>query len=126
VFAPTKAAQRILAQSIAREVGPKGMHVAYAVIDAVIDVPWTRQAFAGRPDDFFIQPRAIAEEICRSRTRIASPGRSTSSCGRSARLVTADRLALSIFRSVRSAATGTAKGFGFRPGGGVDGQPGLR
>ena len=65
VFAPTKAAQRILAQSIAREVGPKGVHVAYVVIDAVIDVPWTRQAFGGRPDDFFIQPRAIAEEIWR-------------------------------------------------------------
>jgi short-subunit dehydrogenase len=62
-FAPTKAAQRILAQSIAREVGPKGVHVAYVVVDAVIDVPWTRQAFAGRPDDFFIQPRAIADEI---------------------------------------------------------------
>jgi short-subunit dehydrogenase len=62
-FAPTKAAQRILAQAIARDVGPRGVHVAYVVVDAVIDVPWTRQAFAGRPDDFFIQPRAIAEEI---------------------------------------------------------------
>jgi NAD(P)-dependent dehydrogenase (short-subunit alcohol dehydrogenase family) len=62
-FAPTKAAQRILAEAIAREVGPRGVHVAYVVIDAVIDVPWTRQAFAGRPDDFFIQPRAIADEI---------------------------------------------------------------
>ena len=62
-FAPTKAAQRILAQAIAREVGPRGVHVAYVVIDAVIDVPWTRQAFAGRPDDFFIQPRAIADEV---------------------------------------------------------------
>jgi len=62
-FAPTKAAQRILAQAIAREVGPRGVHVAYVVIDAVIDVPWTRQAFASRPDDFFIQPRAIADEV---------------------------------------------------------------
>ena len=62
-FAPTKAAQRILAESIAREVGPRGVHVAYLVIDAVIDVPWTRQAFAGRPDDFFIAPRAIADEV---------------------------------------------------------------
>ena len=62
-FAPTKAAQRILAQAIAREVGPRGVHVAYVVIDAVIDVPWTRQAFVGRPDDFFIQPRAIADEV---------------------------------------------------------------
>ncbi len=38
-FAPTKAAQRILAEAIARDLGPKGIHVAYLVIDAVIDVP---------------------------------------------------------------------------------------
>src|SRR6266498_2655407 len=35
-FAPTKAAQRILAESIARDLGPQGVHVAYLVIDAVI------------------------------------------------------------------------------------------
>jgi short-subunit dehydrogenase len=34
-FAPTKAAQRILAESMARELGPKGIHVAYILIDAV-------------------------------------------------------------------------------------------
>lgn len=62
-FAPTKAAQRILAESIARELGPKGVHVAYVVIDAVIDLEWTRRMFAGKPDDFFIQPSAIADEI---------------------------------------------------------------
>jgi len=62
-FAPTKAAQRILAESLARTLGPKGVHVAYVVIDAVIDVPWTRQAFADRPDSFFIQPAAIADEV---------------------------------------------------------------
>lgn len=62
-FAPAKAAQRILAQSMARSLGPKGIHVAYVVIDAVIDVPWTRQAFAGRPDDFFAKPEAIAETV---------------------------------------------------------------
>src|SRR5882757_5831467 len=39
-FAPTKAAQRVLAEAIAREVGPKGVHVAYLVIDAVIDLEW--------------------------------------------------------------------------------------
>jgi NAD(P)-dependent dehydrogenase (short-subunit alcohol dehydrogenase family) len=61
-FAPTKAAQRILAESIAREMGPKGIHVAYIVIDAVIDVPWTRERFKGKGDDFFIQPAAIADE----------------------------------------------------------------
>jgi short-subunit dehydrogenase len=40
-FAPTKAAQRIVAESMARELGPKGIHVAYILIDAVIDLEWT-------------------------------------------------------------------------------------
>ncbi len=60
-FAPSKAAQRILAQSMARSLGPKGIHVAYIVVDAVIDVPWTRQAFASKPDEFFARPDAIAD-----------------------------------------------------------------
>lgn len=62
-FAPTKAAQRILAESMARDLGPQGIHVAYLVIDAVIDVPWTRERFKSAPDDFFIRPAAIAEEV---------------------------------------------------------------
>ena len=61
-FAPTKAAQRILTEAMARELGPKGVHVAYIIIDAVIDVPWARERFKGKPDDFFIKPAAIAEE----------------------------------------------------------------
>ena len=63
-FAPTKAAQRILAEAIARDLGPKGVHVAYVVIDAVIDVEWTRAMFS-KPagDEFFIQPAAIADEV---------------------------------------------------------------
>lgn len=62
-FAPSKAAQRILAQSMARSLGPRGIHVAYVVIDAVIDVPWTRQAFAAKADDFFAKPAAIADTV---------------------------------------------------------------
>ena len=61
-FAPTKAAQRILAESMARELGPKGVHVAYLMIDAVIDVPWTRERFPQAPDSFFIRPYDIADE----------------------------------------------------------------
>src|SRR6516165_6301018 len=61
-FAPTKAAQRILAEAMARELGPKGVHVAYIVIDAVIDVPWARERYKDKPDEFFIKPTAIAEE----------------------------------------------------------------
>jgi NAD(P)-dependent dehydrogenase (short-subunit alcohol dehydrogenase family) len=63
MFAPSKAAQRILAESMARQLGPQGVHVAYLVIDAVIDVPWTRQRWPDRADDFFIRPAAIAEEV---------------------------------------------------------------
>jgi NAD(P)-dependent dehydrogenase (short-subunit alcohol dehydrogenase family) len=62
-FAPTKAAQRILAEAIARDLGPQGVHVAYVVIDAVIDLEWTRTRWPDRTDDFFIKPRAIADEI---------------------------------------------------------------
>ena len=62
-FAPTKAAQRILAESMARDLGPKGVHVAYLVIDAVIDVPWARERMRDKPDDFFIKPAAIADEV---------------------------------------------------------------
>src|SRR5215475_7954068 len=42
-FAPTKAAQLILAEAMARELGPKGVQVAYVMIDAVIDLEWTRK-----------------------------------------------------------------------------------
>lgn len=62
-FAPTKAAQRILAESLARDLGPKGVHVAYLVIDAVIDVPWQRERMKDAPDDFFIRPATIAAEV---------------------------------------------------------------
>jgi NAD(P)-dependent dehydrogenase (short-subunit alcohol dehydrogenase family) len=61
-FAPTKAAQRILAESMARSLGPRGVHVAYLAIDAVIDVPWTRKAFPDKPDAYFCRPEDIASE----------------------------------------------------------------
>jgi short-subunit dehydrogenase len=62
-FAPTKAAQRILAESLARDLGPKGVHVAYLVIDAAIDAPWQREFQPDKPDDFFISPASIADEV---------------------------------------------------------------
>lgn len=62
-FAPTKAAQRILSESLARDLGPKGVHVAYLIIDAVIDVPWARERLKDKPDDFFISPSSIAAEV---------------------------------------------------------------
>ena len=62
-FAPTKAAQRILAESMARSLGPKGVHVAYVAIDAVIDLRWTRRRSPGAPDEFFCKPDDIAGEV---------------------------------------------------------------
>jgi NAD(P)-dependent dehydrogenase (short-subunit alcohol dehydrogenase family) len=64
-FAPSKAAQRMLLESIARYAGPMGVHAAYVAIDAVIDVPWTRKLAPDKPDDFFAQPADIAEEVFR-------------------------------------------------------------
>jgi hypothetical protein len=48
---------------MARTLGPKGVHVAYVIIDAVIDVPWTRNVFSAKSDEFFAQPAAIAESV---------------------------------------------------------------
>ena len=62
-FAPTKAAQRILAESMARTLGPKGVHVAYVAIDAVIDLEWTRRRSPDASDDFFCKPDDIAGEV---------------------------------------------------------------
>ena len=62
-FAPTKAAQRILAESLARSLGPKGVHVAYVAIDAVIDLAWTRRRSPDAPDEFFCKPDDIAGEV---------------------------------------------------------------
>jgi NAD(P)-dependent dehydrogenase (short-subunit alcohol dehydrogenase family) len=62
-FAAAKAAQRSLAQSLARQLGPEGIHVAHVVIDAVVDMPASRAMLPGQPDDFFAQPGDIAESV---------------------------------------------------------------
>ena len=64
-FAGGKHALRALAQSMARELGPQGIHVGHIVIDGPIDTESTRalfpQWFAERPDDGIMQPDEIAE-----------------------------------------------------------------
>ena len=59
-FAPAKAAQRSLAESMARTLWPQGIHVALIVIDAVVDLPRTRQNMPDKPDDFFLEPDDMA------------------------------------------------------------------
>lgn len=44
-FAGAKFALRALAQSMARELGPQGIHVAHAIIDGAIDTAWIRENF---------------------------------------------------------------------------------
>lgn len=50
-FAGGKAALRALAQSMAREFGPQGLHVAHVIIDGLIDTVFTRENFAQRVAD---------------------------------------------------------------------------
>jgi len=60
-FAPAKAAQRSLAESMARSLWPSGIHVCLIIVDGVVDLPRTRAAMADKPDSFFVQPSAVAE-----------------------------------------------------------------
>ena len=59
-FASAKFALRGLAQSLAREYGPKGVHVAHAILDGSIDSPQTDQRF-GSATSMRMDPDAIAE-----------------------------------------------------------------
>ncbi|MBI3991808.1 MAG: SDR family NAD(P)-dependent oxidoreductase [Candidatus Lambdaproteobacteria bacterium] len=60
-FAVGKFGQRALAQSLAREFGPQGVHVAHVNIDGVIGTPRNVQRLADKPPEFFLQPADIAE-----------------------------------------------------------------
>jgi NAD(P)-dependent dehydrogenase (short-subunit alcohol dehydrogenase family) len=59
-FAPAKAAQRSLAESMARHLWPAGIHVSLIIVDGVVDLPRTREWMKDRPDTFFIQPSDVA------------------------------------------------------------------
>jgi len=64
-FAGAKHALRALAQSMARELGPQGIHVAHVVIDGAIDTEFIRENFPERyalkDRDGILSPEAIAE-----------------------------------------------------------------
>ena len=64
-FAGAKFALRALAQSMARELGPQGIHVAHTVIDGAIDTAFIRDNFPDRyalkEKDGILDPEAIAE-----------------------------------------------------------------
>jgi NAD(P)-dependent dehydrogenase (short-subunit alcohol dehydrogenase family) len=64
-FAGAKAALRALAQSMARELGPRGIHVAHVVVDGAIDTAFIRDNFPDRyalkDQDGILNPDHIAE-----------------------------------------------------------------
>lgn len=69
-FASAKFGLRAVAQSMARELGPKNIHVAHLVIDSSVDTEWVRQLIASREGEQAIQnldpnrlmrPAAVAE-----------------------------------------------------------------
>lgn len=64
-FAGAKFALRALAQSMARELGPKGIHVAHPIIDGAIDTAFIRDNFPSRyalkDKDGILNPAHIAE-----------------------------------------------------------------
>lgn len=64
-FSGAKHALRALAQSMARELGPKGVHVAHTIIDGAIDTQWIAENFPERhklkAQDGILNPDHIAD-----------------------------------------------------------------
>ena len=65
-FASAKAGLRLAAQAMARELGPRNIHVAHLVIDAGVDTDFVRQRYAERgiteiPEGALMNPASIAE-----------------------------------------------------------------
>ena len=64
-FASAKHGLRALAQSMARELGPKGVHVAHTIIDGAIDTAWIAENFPARYElkgqDGILNPEHIAD-----------------------------------------------------------------
>ena len=60
-FAPAKMAQKGLAESMARHLGPAGIHVALIVVDGIVRSPAAQARFPDRPADAFIDPAAVAD-----------------------------------------------------------------
>ena len=60
-FGPAKMAQKGLAESMARHLGPAGIHVALIVVDGIVRTPAVKARFPDRPEDAFIAPAAVAD-----------------------------------------------------------------
>lgn len=58
-FASAKFGLRALSQSLAREFGPKGVHVAHVIVDGVIDIPKTK-GYVFEHEDAKLSPDAVS------------------------------------------------------------------
>ena len=75
---------RALAQSMAREFGPQGVHVSHVIVDGQIDTPRMREMSPDREEHTLLSPEAIAETSgCSTRSDPERPGRWNSICGQS-------------------------------------------
>jgi NAD(P)-dependent dehydrogenase (short-subunit alcohol dehydrogenase family) len=91
-FASAKFGVRAVAQSAARELGPRGIHVAHLVIDAGVDTAWVRERIREREGEAALTNnldpgpadavgggcRGLLADLFRSR---ATPGRSSARSG---------------------------------------------
>jgi NAD(P)-dependent dehydrogenase (short-subunit alcohol dehydrogenase family) len=75
-FAAAKGGLRQVAQSMARELGPKNIHVAHVVIDGMIDNRRTRERMAERVKDLPVDGMLAAEAIAETFWQIHSQPRS--------------------------------------------------
>lgn len=62
-FASAKSAQRSLAQSLSKSLGPEGVHVSYVIVDGMINLESTRRNMPGKPAEFFMSPDDIADSV---------------------------------------------------------------
>ncbi|MGH6872669.1 MAG: SDR family NAD(P)-dependent oxidoreductase [Rhizomicrobium sp.] len=67
-FASAKFGLRAVAQSMARELGPKNIHVAHLIIDAGVDTEFVRERIRARggdpdtlPEDTLMEPQSVAD-----------------------------------------------------------------
>lgn len=60
-FAAAKGGQRWLAQALAKEFAPKGVHVSYIIIDGMVDMPRVREWMPNSPTEAFVSPKGVAD-----------------------------------------------------------------
>jgi NAD(P)-dependent dehydrogenase (short-subunit alcohol dehydrogenase family) len=62
-FSTGKWALRALSQSLAKEFGPQGVHVAHAIIDGVIDIPRTKEWLKDMPAEAKLSADGVSDDL---------------------------------------------------------------